>query len=608
MSHAFSRIVTLAIVLTLCVAASSASFGAGSPAPSSPWQAKVDPWVLDHATGSTPAEILILLAEQADLSAASRLPTKIEMGRYVYETLTAVAERTQGPIRQELQRRGVEYRPFWVANMIWARGDLETIQAMALRGDVAHIHANPTVHLDEPANASSPMSLSQPAGIEWNIAKVKAPDVWAAGFTGQGVVVAGQDTGYQWDHPALKGKYRGWDGTTAVHDYNWHDAIHTTGSTCGADSPFPCDDYGHGTHTMGIMVGDDGAGNQIGMAPGAKWIGCRNMDQGNGTPATYSECYQWFIAPTKIDDTAPDPSKAPDVIDNSWGCPASEGCTDPGVLLTVVQSVRAAGIVTVHSAGNSGSACSTIWNPAAIYAESFTVGSTDSSDTIASSSSRGPVTVDGSNRRKPDVSAPGVSVRSSYTGSSYATFSGTSMAGPHVAGAVALLISAYPWLAGDVDAIEGILERSAVPLYASVPLCGADTVSSVPNNVYGWGRIDALAAYTAACAAPGAVTDVTVARVDTGTLQLTWSPVLGATGYEVWDSVNAPYFTPDPAAVCATDSRCAALTGTTYAQAALGDPDNNHTYIVLSSHRCGAKTTMPSNRVGGYSFGIVPGE
>ena len=105
---------------------------------------------------------------------------------------------------------------------------------------------------------------------------------------------------------------------------------------------------------MGTMVGDDGAGNQIGMAPGAKWIGCRNMNSGWGTPATYIECYQWFIAPTKVDGSAPDPSKAPDVINNSWGCPPSEGCTDPNVLLTVVQAVRAAGIVTVHSAGNEG--------------------------------------------------------------------------------------------------------------------------------------------------------------------------------------------------------------------------------------------------------------
>ena len=171
--------------------------------------------------------------------------------------------------------------------------------------------------------------IAAPQGVEWNIIKVKAPDVWAMGFTGQGVVIGGQDTGYQWDHPALINQYRGWNGTSADHDYNWHDAIHEDagGNPCGYNSPFPCDDYGHGTHTMGTMVGDDGGANQIGMAPGARWIGCRNMDNGVGSPATYAECYQWFVAPTALDGSEPRPDLAPDVINNSWGCPPSEGCT-----------------------------------------------------------------------------------------------------------------------------------------------------------------------------------------------------------------------------------------------------------------------------------------
>jgi subtilisin family serine protease len=120
---------------------------------------------------------------------------------------------------------------------------------------------------------------------------------------------------------------------------------------------------------------------------------------------------------------------APDVINNSWGCPPSEGCTNPNALLTAVQNLTAAGIVTAHSAGNSGSGCSTVNTPAGIYAESFTVGATNSSDTIAGFSSRGPVTVDGSNRRKPDISAPGVDIRSSVPIGDYGDgWSGTSMA------------------------------------------------------------------------------------------------------------------------------------------------------------------------------------
>src|SRR4029077_4971644 len=140
-------------------------------------------------------------------------------------------------------------------------------------------------------------------GINW----INAPDVWAQGFTGQGVVVGGNDTGYRWTHLALKNQYRGWDGSAADHNFNWHDSIHSGGGTCGADSQVPCDDDGHGTHTMGTMVGFDGGSNQIGVAPGAKWIGWRNMDQGNGMPSTYSECFQFFIAPTDLNGNNPDP-------------------------------------------------------------------------------------------------------------------------------------------------------------------------------------------------------------------------------------------------------------------------------------------------------------
>ena len=175
--------------------------------------------------------------------------------------------------------------------------------------------------------------------IEWNISKIQAPRVWALGYTGQGVVVGGQDTGYDWDHPALINQYRGWNGVSANHDYNWHDAIHSNAVvSCPANSPVPCDDHSHGTHTMGTMVGDDGGANQIGVAPGAKWIGCRNMNLGVGTPTTYIECYEWFIAPYDLSGNNPDPTKAPDVINNSWACTTGEGC-NPNSLLEAVQHV-----------------------------------------------------------------------------------------------------------------------------------------------------------------------------------------------------------------------------------------------------------------------------
>jgi subtilisin family serine protease len=459
----------------------------------SDWQAEVDPWVIETASAKGETEFIVFLSEQADLSLAQSLQTTLEKGTYVFETLSATADRTQVPVIATLEQLGAEYKSYWVANMIWVRGDLSDVEAMARRADVAHVYANPSVRLEMPEQAIGPDKA--PDAIEWNITKVNADDVWDLGYNGQGAVIGGQDTGYDWDHPALKNQYRGWDGNSANHNYSWHDAIHSGGGSCGPDSSEPCDDHGHGTHTMGTMVGDDGGSNQIGMAPGARWIGCRNMDQGNGTPVTYAECYEWFIAPTDLNDQNPNPAMAPHAINNSWSCPVSEGCVDPEVLLAVVDNVRAAGILTAHSAGNGGSAgCSTINAPAAIYDSSFTVAATSSADLVASFSSRGPVTVDGSGRPKPDIAAPGVSIRSSVPGGGYASgWSGTSMAAPHVAGQAALMISADMSLAGQVDELEEIMEQTAFPL-SSTQNCGGIPGNVIPNNIFGHGRIDALTA------------------------------------------------------------------------------------------------------------------
>jgi uncharacterized repeat protein (TIGR01451 family) len=480
------------------------------------WQAKVDPWVIETASQSAQTEFLVSFQDKADLSQASALASKADRGAYVVAQLQATATHSQGPLIAELERLGLSYRPYWLVNAIWVRGDLAAVQALARRPDVAHLYANPQVKLDSPDpaqlsqlnlqpsifNLQSSSSSLQTSTIEWNLSQINAPQAWAGGYTGQGAVVAGADTGYDWKHPALKRHYRGWDGAAADHNYNWHDAIHPSGdissSYCGYDSPEPCDDYGHGTHTMGTMVGDDGLGNQVGVAPGARWIGCRNMNNGVGTPASYIECYEFFAAPTDLSGQNPRPELAPDVINNSWYCPTSEGCTDPTILLEAVQNVRTAGILTVHSTGNSGPGCSTVSSPAAIYQESFSVGATDSNDLIAYFSSRGPVVADGSNRLKPDVSAPGVGIRSSVPGGGYESgWQGTSMAAPHVAGLAALLISAHPALNGDVDLLETTIEQSAVPRTTDES-CGETSGSAIPNNTYGWGRIDACRALQSA--------------------------------------------------------------------------------------------------------------
>ncbi len=454
------------------------------------WTDKVDPWVLTHTEGGATAEFLVVLADQVDLAAAAAVPTKREKGRWVFERLTELADATQGPVLAELARREIEHRAYWVVNMIWVRGDRGVVEATARRSDVARVAANPEVPLRLPEPPEEPTTPS--GDIEPNLLQVGVLTFWNAGFTGQGVVVAGQDTGYGWEHPALINQYRGWNGSAANHNYNGHDSLHSGNPECGPDSPTPCDGHGHGTHTMGTMVGDDGGSNRIGMAPGARWIGCRNMDDnGNGTNATYTECFEWFIAPTDLDGNNADPDLAPHVINNSWGCPPSEGCADVDILKSVVEAARAAGIVVVVSAGNLGPSCATVDWPASIYEASFTVGAVNSNDSIASFSSRGPVTVDGSGRRKPDVSAPGVSIRSSLPGMGYGSLSGTSMAGPHVAGLVALNISADNGLAGDVDALETHIEATTLPGVVTGQVCGGTADSETPNNTYGWGVIRA---------------------------------------------------------------------------------------------------------------------
>jgi subtilisin family serine protease len=503
--------------LVLAVAAVAAAVAHGD---SSSWADKVDSSVLEAAALGQ-VEFLVLLEEQADLSGAAALATKEEKGRYVFERLTRVAGASQAPVVAELDRLGAKHQEFWIVNTIWATGGLDVVQAIAALPEVDHVYAVGKGGLDRPVPGGTE-SASVVEAVGPSINHVGANQVWALGYTGQGVTVAGADTGVRWTHNVLKAKYRGWNAETqtATHDYNWFDGAHASVPTdCPVNSPAPCDDHGHGSHTVGTIVGDDGLGNQVGMAPGAKWIACKNMTEGFGVVPTYLECMQWLLAPTKLDRSAPDPSKAPHVVNNSWGC--VEVCPPP-ILKAQVEASRAAGIVYVVSAGNEGSSCSTIAFPLAIYKPSFTVGATNATnDLIASFSSRGPVLTDVGElpHMKPNISAPGVGIRSATrtSDSAFANMSGTSMAGPHVAGLVALIISAKPSLAGNVDRIEDIIEQTAVPRSAGG--CPVGAPATVPNNIYGWGRINALAAVQEATrnSPPLAVDDAATVLIDTPT-------------------------------------------------------------------------------------------
>ncbi len=336
----------------------------------------------------------------------------------------------------------------------------------------------------------------------WGLIKVEADKLHEQGITGQGAVVGGNDTGFDWTHSAIQTRYRGWNNGIPDHSYNWHDAIHeisplsdTTQNPCGLSTKEPCDDNGHGTHTMGTMVGVQNDTLTLGMAPGAQWIATRDMERGNGSLQTYIEALDWFIAPTDINDLNPDPDKAPHVINNSWYCSVEEGCNKENweVMRISVANLKAAGIVVVASAGNAGPDCETISFVPGMFAEAFSIGATNIEDNIAGFSSRGVVSADSSFRLKPDVSAPGVNVLSSLPNENYANFSGTSMAGPHVAGLVALMIGANPDLAGHVDTIQEIIKRTAEHL-TSDQNCSGISGLYIPNPIFGYGRINALRA------------------------------------------------------------------------------------------------------------------
>jgi subtilisin family serine protease len=304
------------------------------------------------------------------------------------------------------------------------------------------------------------------------------------GITGAGILVGQSDSGVDGAHPELTDGYRKLGSTGA---YSWYDPWN--------HSTTPVDVGGHGTHILGSVLG-----NRVGVAPDAEWIACVNLGRNLGNPAFYLDCMQFNFAPfPQNGDPMRDgkPEYGAQVLNNSWGCPPIEGC-DPGALQAGVAALRAAGVFVVVSAGNDGEAgCGTVAAPPALYDEVFSVGAVNSEGNLASFSSLGPVSVDGSQRLKPDVVAPGVNVLSAFPGGAYASFNGTSMAGPHTAGVVALMWSANPAIIGDIERTEEILRNTARPYSGSFPDCVS---YEQPNNAAGYGLIDAYAAVQAALA------------------------------------------------------------------------------------------------------------
>lgn len=425
--------------------------------------------------------LFVILRDQAALDTVST-DTPDAQRTAVYTTLTDHANRTQADLRRMLDLFGISYTPYYLVNALEVDGGPLLRLWLSRRPEVDRVIDSPVLRpLPEPA-ATAVGTAERPLTPQWNLTSIGADRVWQAfGVRGEGVVVGQSDSGADWTHPELQPTYRGAAGN---HDYNWFDPWN--------HSREPVDHGGHGTHTLGSVLGQS-----VGVAPAATWIACANLDRNLGNPALYLDCLQFMLAPFPLDGDpfAGDPVRGANVLNNSWGCPPLEGC-DALSLQTAVDALRTAGVFVVASAGNDGEGgCETVSDPIAIYDSAFSVGAVDSNGALGSFSSRGPVTVDGSDRIKPDIVAPGVNVLSAFPQGSYEYADGTSMAGPHVAGVVALIWSANPSLIGRVAETEQILIETAQPYdvaHHGLPTCAAS--DTVPNNAVGYGLVDAYAA------------------------------------------------------------------------------------------------------------------
>jgi hypothetical protein len=431
--------------------------------------------------------LFVILKDQTDVSSAKNITDLNTRRSQVYLTLTNEAEKSQTRLRQKLDNLHIGYKPYYLVNAMEVNAGPLVRLWLQSQPEVDRILDSPHLRpLHQPVSAEKGYE-NQPTQTPWNLAMIGADRVWNEfHVTGKGIVVGNLDTGVDVQHPDLSAQYR---GATEGDAYNWYDPWNGTKS--------PTDTVGHGTHTMGTILG-----KHTGVAPDAQWIGCVNLARNLGDPAYYLDCMQFMLAPfPEKGDPFKDgkPEKGAMILNNSWGCPDVEGC-DANVFLPAVKALRSAGIFVEVSAGNSGYAgCSSIRDPLAIYADTITTGAIDSEGNLASFSSAGPVTVDGSNRMKPDLVAPGVNVLSTYPGGTYYLASGTSMAGPHTVGVVALMWSANPALIGDIDRTEQILHETASPYKGTPSMCVES--GQVPNDATGYGVLNAYAAVKEALAA-----------------------------------------------------------------------------------------------------------
>lgn len=405
--------------------------------------------------------LIVRFADQVPLSSYGTESRQSIRRKKLITALKKLATDSNSGFLPWARGRGAErVRTLWLINGVALTVPARTVTTLAGWPGIA------AISLDDKMAAPSP-AVAVPSSPEWNLTMIKAPVLWNSGFTGQNVVVAVLDTGVDVVHDDLQNRWRG--GNTSWFDPNGQHAT-------------PFDSDGHGTRVAGLIVGGAAGGTSVGVAPGARWIAAKIYDDLGY--ADYSDIHaslQWALDP----DGNPDTDDGARVINGSWGfigypnqC-LSEFRQD-------IQTLAAAGIMVVFAAGNSGPYGSSSLSPAN-YPESLAVGAVDSSGDVARFSSRGPSACDGS--VFPELMAPGVAVRTTdltYGGAfpkSYLTISGTSAAAPHLAGAIALLISALPGV-------------TAPRLTLALLTTAADLGAPGPDNEAGYGLLDVAAAHT----------------------------------------------------------------------------------------------------------------
>ncbi len=470
------------LIAALAIASVGAGLAAAAP-PAGPGDvspAFIEPELQAVLQSQGQANLFVMFREQANLSAAYGMPWE-QRGQFVYEALQQTAERSQAKVRADLDAQRIPYQWFAINNSIYIPNAGQMLAGSLLGyAEVSYLRLERLLPLPEPVTVAG-SSPAPEATTAWGLTDTKATSVWALGYKGAGIKVSSIDTGVQYNHPALDQSFAcpGAPNNPAC----WYDP----GNYCGSGGA--CDDNGHGTHTMGTMVGDDDSTLSyiVGMAPDATWIACKGCGSSSCSDSDLTACANWILSP------GGNTANRPNVVNNSWG-----GGGGDTWYQSYVTAWRAAGIFPAFSAGNSGSSCSTLGSPGD-YQESFASAAHDSSRTIASFSSRGPSAFGHSPYTKPNISAPGVNVCSSVPTNGWScTYSGTSMASPHTAGAVALLWQACPSYKGNIDGTFQLLQSTA----NTPPAGNCSSPGDGGNYTYGYGYLDVLAAVQTCAGGP----------------------------------------------------------------------------------------------------------